>query len=378
MSSEPNTGKREAPGWVSTPHGRSVYVVDGWQNEFHLRDHLGNTRVVLMEEDTGTLATLQQNHYYPFGMLIPSLSTSNTIGALKDNRYLYNGKEFQDDFDLDWYDYGARFYDAQIGRWHSVDPSAEKYTSWSPYNYAFNNPINVIDPDGRDGISVVDKEKRTVTINQTFYYNQNDNNFSSLAITQDRTISGGPLDGTTFTAETTLASQNGFGSKEWTITDEDGNDWTVTYQASFVGLDGDDAVNSALANDPTANKLVYNESLSSAGTWNPNNRTLSIGPNRRWFDSSNRAGTTIHEMGHSWGLPHENAMPNSPIYGQSDNGHGSTTTNGIMSYSGNREVKQHEVQYGANRIIKAASSSNNNMVKIHVVGSQDRQHTIIK
>jgi RHS repeat-associated protein len=139
-----------APGWVSTPHGRFVYIVDGWQNEFHLRDHLGNTRVVVMEEDTGTLATLQQNHYYPFGMLNPSLSTSNTIGALKDNRYLYNGKEFNDDFDLDWYDYGARFYDPQIGRWHSVDPLAEKYYPFSSYAYVANNPIIFIDPDGRD------------------------------------------------------------------------------------------------------------------------------------------------------------------------------------------------------------------------------------
>ena len=137
-----------APGWVSTAHGRFVLLNGSWQNEFHLRDHLGNTRVVLMEEDTGTLATLQQNHYYPFGMLNPSLSTSNTLGALKDNRYLYNGKELQDDFGLDWYDYGARFYDAQIARWHSVDPLAERYYTWSPYNYTLNNPIKFIDPNG--------------------------------------------------------------------------------------------------------------------------------------------------------------------------------------------------------------------------------------
>jgi RHS repeat-associated protein len=145
-----------APGWFSTPHGRFVYVNDGWQNEFHLRDHLGNTRVVLLEEEGDEYKTLQQNHYYPFGMLIPSLSTTNTLGALKDNRYLYNGKlersenpdpsgEFNDDFDLDWYDYGARFYDAQIARFHTLDPMAENYTFQSPFVYADNNPILFID-----------------------------------------------------------------------------------------------------------------------------------------------------------------------------------------------------------------------------------------
>ena len=105
---------------------------------YYLKDHQGNNRVVVDEEGT----VEEVNDYYAFGGL---MSTSSRQSV---QPYKYNGKELDRKGGLDWYDYGARMYDAALGRFMKTDRFSEKYVSLSPYQYGANNPVNNIDVNG--------------------------------------------------------------------------------------------------------------------------------------------------------------------------------------------------------------------------------------
>ena len=110
----------------------------------HVTDHLGSVRAVVNALSGEVTET---SDYFPFGMRM------DIWGAVEDesNRYRFNGKEDQEgEFGVPTLDYGARHYSATSARWLSMDPLAEKYYSVSPYAFCNNNPVNFVDPDGRD------------------------------------------------------------------------------------------------------------------------------------------------------------------------------------------------------------------------------------
>jgi len=122
----------DEPGYVFVYIDNQSIGMDTWFDNVHVEHY--------------TSSVLEENHYYPFGLTISGQAGGNTTGQ----PYKYNGKELEKSFGLEMYDYGARMYNSQIGRWNGIDPLADKFHFLSPYVYVANNPIIFLDPDGRD------------------------------------------------------------------------------------------------------------------------------------------------------------------------------------------------------------------------------------
>ena len=125
---------------------------------YQYKDHLGNVRLSYTDNDgngiiDASTEIIEESNYYPFGLKHKGYNGNvSSIGNDLAQKWGYNGKEYQDDLvggkNLNWHDFGARNYDAALGRWMNLDPLAEQMRRHSPYNFAFDNPVYYIDPDG--------------------------------------------------------------------------------------------------------------------------------------------------------------------------------------------------------------------------------------
>lgn len=132
-----------------TPDGQG-----GYDYVYRFKDHLGNIRLSYTDANNdgsidASTEIIKETNYYPFGLSHKGYNGNvSSLGNSVAKRYMFGGKEYQEELDLDWYDISARNYDPALGRWMNIDPLAEQMRRHSPYNYAFDNPIFFIDPDG--------------------------------------------------------------------------------------------------------------------------------------------------------------------------------------------------------------------------------------
>ncbi|WP_158860701.1 RHS repeat-associated core domain-containing protein [Lunatibacter salilacus] len=133
-----------------------------------------------------TSPIVQETHYDPWGLELTGIGFQ--YRGIKENRYLYQGKELLDDLNLNIYDFHARGYDPVIGRTWQFDPHAENYPSMSPYSWVANNPLSVVDPTGMDTVNVS-------TLNmQTFNPDVDVAGLGEVTVTASRIENGGETD----------------------------------------------------------------------------------------------------------------------------------------------------------------------------------------
>ena len=325
---------------------------------YYLQDHLGNNRVVIDEHGQ----VEQVNHYYAFGGLMGESTGGGT------QPYKYNGKELDRMHGLDWYDYGARHYDAVLGRWMCVDPLAEKYDNVGSYIYCKNNPIAFMDMNGKDGVAVIDYENHSIIINQKFYYNVNDDLLRRKAVFKG---AGG------WKSDFEINSDSGWGRMEGFKVSYNQSEWNVKFNQEFIGCSSMDEINQHLEQDKNANAIVGNEDFhgrsgDAAGEYNPANRIITLGEGV--LKPNNKGQTLQHEIVHSWGLEHDYemgiSMPEKDLLGRE------SKEGGIMTSAQKRSISPQEVSYGIRLILQAVPNNHSSKVTVNI--HVDRNYEIQK
>jgi RHS repeat-associated protein len=252
------------------------------------------------------------NDYYAFGFQSVSNSRENSL----EQKYLYNGKELQDELNLGWLDYGARMYQPELGRFSTIDPHSDSYFGWTPFNYVADNPILLIDPDGRDWI--VNKNEKDGKTNY-------DITFQAAVVNNSESVTMEDI----VNLAVNMANQI---DDTFTI-DEGGVTTSVTVEMR-VSKDGKVKDNEHLIN------ITDDLPSDVAGYAKIGGREIKINSRQVWAingDGENSDKTTVsHETGHTGGLVHPDEISwlNMWTWGDRDQVIEEGTDNDNVMYSG--------------------------------------------
>ncbi len=286
---------------------------------FNYTDHLGNIRLSYTKNPTTNVLTiLEENNYYPFGLKHRNYNMTKkqyekdegniviTPTNLTVYDYKYNGKEWQDELGLNFYDYGARNYDPAIGRWMNIDPLSEDYYEQSPFLYAGNNPLIFVDYDGRDYGVYINHENKSITIKSHYIVNSNDSGLMNEIASYWNELSGnfeysfdneGHMDSYVINFEVTVAVDDSIVSSE-------GSDFlTAGYEKAKEGR----------KNNPTSNEINSLVTSSDHLSLKKDDKKQGITGGYDVVvrkESRNKKNVGKHEVGHNFGMSHTSHLMN--------------------------------------------------------------------
>ena len=247
------TYKNNVLQFFNHPEGYVNYNSGDFKYVYQYKDHLGNVRLtysdknndgsVLASTNPNTNELIEESNYYPFGLKHKGYNNVvSSNGNAAAQKYGYQSKELQEELGLDWMDFGARNYDAAIGRWMNIDPLAEKYDPLSPYNAMLNNPIISIDPDGRAAMWIPQVNSET---GETSYVAEEGDSAESLSnqygVSQSKAeaITGTKgsdkiKEGTTISGKTVAKNNNGNNVLRLDVGNENTTDADMVHQTLFA------------------------------------------------------------------------------------------------------------------------------------------------